>query len=105
MDQPGHPDSGPAGAGDESRDASAGGWQPSSNGRFRDPNGRDPNGRDPNGRDSNGRADGIHRVPGTRTADTPWSSAGAALEPLDDDGGWRRSLASGLRGRAEVRSR
>ncbi|OLB74992.1 MAG: hypothetical protein AUI14_21915 [Actinobacteria bacterium 13_2_20CM_2_71_6] len=49
----------------------------------------------------------MRRAPGIRTADSPWSSAGAALEPTMEPAstGWRRSLTSGLRGRAEVRSR
>src|SRR3989440_3702769 len=88
----GQPDSEPAGVGEEPSDPPAPGWQPSTNGPFRDVNGN--------------RGDGVRRPPGVRTADTPWSSAGAALEPtMEPATGWRRSLTSGLRGRAEVRSR
>jgi hypothetical protein len=91
VDERGQPDSEPAGAGEESPEPPAAGWQPSANGAFRDVNGN--------------RGDGLRRPPGLRTADTPWSSAGAALEPSIEPSGWRRSLTSGLRGRAEVRSR
>ncbi len=88
MDETGQPDNKPVGVGDEESATPAAGWQPPSNGAARDVN-------------------GSRHVPGLRTADTPWSSAGAALEPTMEPAstGWRRSLTPGLRGRAEVRSR
>ena len=92
MDERGQPDGEPAGVGEEPSETPTAGWQPSANGAFRDVNGN--------------RGDGIRRQSGIRATDTPWSSAGAALEPsMEPATGWRRSLASGLRGRAEVRSR
>jgi len=89
VDETGQPGSEPVRVGDEASATLAAGWQPSSNGASRDTNGS--------------RADGLR----LRTTDTPWSSAGAALEPDMEPAstGWRRSLTSGLRGRAEVRSR
>ena len=93
MDETGQPDNEHVGVGDETSATPAGGWQPTSNGAPRDVDGSRP--------------DGVRRAPGLRTAETPWSSAGAALEPTMEPAstGWRRSLTSGLRGRAEVRSR
>src|SRR5690242_302121 len=52
VDERGQPDSEPAGAGEESPEPPAAGWQPSANGAFRDVNGN--------------RGDGVRRPPGIR---------------------------------------
>jgi len=90
VDERAQPDKEPPGVDDARSATPAGGWRPTSNGASRDTNGARP--------------DGGRRL---RATDTPWSSAGAALEPSTEpaSSGWRRSLTSGLRGRTEVRSR
>src|SRR5947209_6875012 len=87
VDETAQPGNEQVGVGDEASVTPTNAWQPGSNGGYRD--------------------NGSRRAPSLRTADAPWSSAGAALEPSVEPAanGWRRSATSGLRGRAEVRTR
>jgi hypothetical protein len=88
VDETAQPGKEPVGVGDDASVTPTNAWQPGSNGAYRDTN-------------------GTSRLPGLRTADAPWSSAGAALEPSMEPAtnGWRRAATSGMRGRAEVRTR
>src|SRR2546423_343979 len=87
VDETAQPGNEKVGVGDEASVTPTNAWQPGSNGGYRD--------------------NGSRRAPSLRTADAPWSSAGAALEPSVEPAasGWRRSATSGLRSRAEVRTR